>query len=96
MYWVSMTLPCAEVSDGTARYKLFGIKDRSGPAAVVVVSGKRGRGGGTLSVLLTPGIVAVEGGLCGCRTLERRAVRMAMVAIRPARVRWYRWVPVTL
>ncbi len=45
--------------------KLFGIKDMSGPAAVVVISGKRGRGGGTLSVLLTARIVLVEHGLRG-------------------------------
>jgi hypothetical protein len=30
------------------------------------------------------------------RMVERRAVRMAVVALRPAVVSWYRWVPVIL
>ncbi len=35
--------------DPVSSFKLFGIQGRIGPAAVVVLSGKRGRGGGTLS-----------------------------------------------
>ncbi len=52
-----------------------------------------GRSGSAPSVVLTPEIVVVEHAIHAAaavswRTLERRAVRMAVVTVRPALVRW--------